>query len=160
MVVDNVRSLENVGAIFRICDAAGVARLYLCGITGYPLAPNDPRPPWVAERAQRHIAKTALAALDNVAWEYRASAAEVVAELKHGGWQIVVLERVAGSINYRQAPYQFPLGLVVGHERAGVAGPVLDLADLVVEIPMYGVGKSLNVAVALGIVVYQVLQSG
>ncbi len=158
VVCDNVRSLQNVGAIFRVGDAARVERLYLCGITGYPPVAEDPRPSWVAERAGRLIAKTALGAMDQIPWEYRASAREPVGELKARGVQIVALERTERSVDYVAARYQAPLCVILGHERTGIADPLLDLADLIVEIPMHGRGASLNVATAFGIWVYEVLR--
>jgi tRNA G18 (ribose-2'-O)-methylase SpoU len=158
VVCDNIRSLMNVGLIFRLCDAALVERLYLCGITGYPPLPNDPRPPWVAERAERVIAKTAIRTVEYVPWEYRPSAAEVVRELKARGVQIVTLEQTYQSLDYTRAPYRFPLCLILGHEREGVEDEVLDLADFAVEIPMYGMGNSLNVAMAFGICVYEMIR--
>src|ERR1700694_5531724 len=85
VVCENIRSLFNVGQVFRLADAVGVERLYLCGLTGYPWYPGDPRPPWVQQRAERQIAKTAISTVDNVTWEYRPSSAEVVRELKARG---------------------------------------------------------------------------
>lgn len=158
VVVDNVRSLFNVGAIFRLCDAVRVARLYLCGITGHPSYPGDRRPPWVARRADREIAKVALRTAESVPWEYRASAPEVVAELRASGVQIVALEQTARSTAYTNARYRFPLALVLGHERAGVDLAVLDQIDLAVEIPMYGQGTSLNVGMAFGICAYEIVR--
>jgi 23S rRNA (guanosine2251-2'-O)-methyltransferase len=155
---DNVRSLANVGAIFRLCDAARVERLYLCGITGHPSYPGDRRPPWVVERAGRVLAKTAIRTIDHVPWEYRPSAVDLVRELKDQGIQIVALEQTPRSVDYCAAPYHYPLCVVLGHEREGVADPVLDLIDLAVAIPMYGAGTSLNVAMAFGIWVYEVLR--
>ena len=158
VVCDNVRSLQNVGLIFRLCDAARIERLYLCGITGYPPVPNDTRPPWVAERAGRVIAKTAIHTVQYVPWEYHPDAAEVVGKLKQSGAQIVALEQTNRSIDYTCAHYRFPLCLVLGHEREGVASSILDLTDLTVEIPVYGLGNSLNVAMAFGICVYEMLR--
>lgn len=157
-VCDNVRSLMNVGLLFRLCDAALVERLYLCGITGYPPGPNDPRPPWVSERAGRVIDKTAIHTVEYQPWEYRPSTIELIRELKAQGQQIVVLEQTTKSVNYARAPYRFPLAMVVGHERAGVEDELLDQADLVVEIPMYGMGNSLNVAMSFGICVYEMIR--
>lgn len=158
VVCDNIRSLMNVGLIFRLCDAALVQRLYLCGITGYPPLPGDTRPPWVSERAGRVIAKTAIHTVDYVPWEYRPDATQLIRELKAGGTQIVVLEQTRQSVDYTCARYRFPLCLVLGHERQGVEDEVLDLADTVVEIPMYGMGNSLNVAMAFGICVYELIR--
>jgi tRNA G18 (ribose-2'-O)-methylase SpoU len=153
-----VRSLLNVGAIFRIADAARVERLYLCGITGYPPIDNDPRPPWVAERAGRVIAKTALHTVSAVPWEHQPSATAVVESLKRQGVQVVALERSERSVPYLRIDYRYPVGLVLGHERGGVGTSILDLADAVAEIPMWGEGQSLNVATAFGICVYEILR--
>jgi 23S rRNA (guanosine2251-2'-O)-methyltransferase len=158
IVCDNIRSLANVGAIFRLADAIRAERLYLCGISGYPPIANDSRPPWVAERAERHIARTAIHTTESVAWEHRSSAIEVIRELKSNGAQIVALERTASSVDYARAAYQLPVCLVVGHERSGVADPILELADLTVAIPMFGTGRSLNVAMALGICAYELVR--
>ena len=158
VVCDNIRSLINVGLIFRLCDAALVERLYLCGITGYPPLPNDPRPPWVAERAGRVIAKTAIHTVQYVPWEYRPDAVEVIRELKNRGAQIVALEQTRRSVSYVRARYRFPVCLVLGHEREGVDRDVLEFADVAVDIPMYGMGNSLNVAMAFGICVYEMIR--
>lgn len=157
VVCDNIRSLLNVGLIFRLCDAARVARLYLCGITGYPPLPDDPRPPWVAERAGRVIAKTAIQTVQFVPWEYQPSALTVVRHLKAQGVQIVALEQTDESLPFTEAPYRFPLCLILGHEREGVEDAVLAEVDFAIEIPMYGMGNSLNVAMAFGIAVYEIL---
>lgn len=158
VVCHDIRSLMNVGLIFRLCDAARVERLYLCGITGYPPLPNDPRPPWVAERAGRVIAKTAIQTAQFVPWEYRPSALEVIRELKSAGVQIIALEQTATSISYTCADYCFPVCLLLGHERDGVGESALDLADVTVDIPMRGMGNSLNVAMAFGICVYELIR--
>ena len=158
VVCDDVRSLLNVGLIFRLCDAARVERLYLCGITGYPPIPDDPRPPWVAERAGRVIAKTAIQTVPYVPWAYRPSALAVVEELKPSGVQIVALEQTTRSVPYTCVDYRFPVCLVLGHERRGVETTALDLADAVVDIPMWGMGNSLNVATSFSICVYEILR--
>ena len=157
MCVD-VRSLANVGQIFRVCDALRVERLYLCGVTGYPPVANDPRQPWVAERAGRVIDRTAIQTVHAVSWEHRQSATEVLRELKERGVWIAALEPTSESVDYTQVDYRFPVGLVVGHERSGIPRPVLALADITVGIPMYGLGSSLNVALALGICGYEIIR--
>lgn len=141
-LVENVRSLYNVGAIFRTADGAGVARLFLTGITGTP--------------PHREIRKVALGAEERVPWEYHRDSADVVARLKAEKVQIVALETVAEAVVYYDAPYRFPLCLVVGHEFEGVRRKTLAQADLIIKIPMYGSKDSLNVAVAYGIAVYQI----
>lgn len=158
VVCDNVRSLENVGLIFRLCDATLVQKLFLCGITGYPRVPEgDTRRPQVIERAERAINKTAIQTVQWVPWEYRESAVEVVRELREQGVQIVALEQTDVSLDYLEAPYHFPLCIILGHEREGVEDAVLAMVDFAVQIPMYGMGNSLNVAMAFGIAAYELL---
>lgn len=143
-VLDNVRSLYNVGSIFRTSDALGVQKLYLCGITG---TPEHPR-----------LAKTALAALQAVQWQYKKSAYQTVKHLKQQGYYIIALERAAKSVPIHPIANR-PMAIVVGHERNGTDMKILDLADQIMEVPMRGVGESMNVAVAYGVASY-VLTSG
>ncbi|MBN1154630.1 RNA methyltransferase [candidate division KSB1 bacterium] len=143
VVLDNVRSLYNVGSIFRTSDAAGVEMLYLCGITG--------RPP----RAEIH--KAALGAENSVPWSHAPDSASVIRQLKREGYRIVVLEHTDSGVHYLEAGYQFPLCLVVGHEITGVADEAVSLADMAIEIPMAGYKQSLNVSVAYGIAIYHII---
>lgn len=161
MVLDDVRSLANVGLIFRICDAVRVEHLYLCGITGHPADPSgaDARPRHVQERAEREINKTAVMAIPFVPWDYQPSALDVVERLHGGGYQIVAVEQVHGSVPYtRSGIYQPPLALILGHERAGVTPSALKSADLCVEVPVFGMANSLNVAMALTLVGYEIVR--
>ncbi|HET6317533.1 MAG TPA: TrmH family RNA methyltransferase [Chloroflexota bacterium] len=159
VVLDDVRSLANVGLIFRLCDALRVERLYLCGITGHPAHRDDPRPRHVQDRAEREITKTAVMAIPFVPWEYCAAAAEVVSELRERGYQSVAVEQAHNSVPYATPGiYRPPLCLILGHERAGVAPWALGGADVCVEIPVYGMANSLNVAMALGIVGYEIMR--
>jgi len=159
VVLDDVRSLANVGLIFRLCDALRVERLYLCGITGHPMHPTDPRPRHVSERAEREITKTAVMAIPYVPWEYADSPVEVVLNLKNQRYQAVAVEQAHHSVPYWTAGlYRPPLCLIFGHERAGIAPAALDLADVCVEIPVFGMANSLNVAMALGVVGYEVVR--
>jgi tRNA G18 (ribose-2'-O)-methylase SpoU len=161
-VLDDVRSLANVGLIFRICDALRIERLYLCGITGHPADPTperDARPRHVQDRAQREIVKTAVMALPFVPWEYQPSAIDVVQGLRERGYQVVAVEQAHHSEPYtRSGIYHPPLCLILGHERAGVAPAALDAADLCVELPVYGMANSLNVAMACALVGYEILR--
>jgi len=152
VVVDGIRSLDNVGLIFRICDAYHVNKLYLCGITGYPAVENDDRPPHIIERQDRRINKTGIKTISYMDWEHRESVEEVLEERKKAGDSIVVLEQTDCSEDYQKAEYSFPLTLVVGHERTGVSDAILKLSDKIIEIPMYGMGNSHNVAVSTAIV--------
>jgi 23S rRNA (guanosine2251-2'-O)-methyltransferase len=162
VVLDDVRSLANVGLIFRLCDAVRVERLYLCGITGHPAYPNperDPRPRHVQERAEREIAKTAVMAIPFVPWEYQHSALEVVTGLRARGYQVVAVEQAHGSTPYTTPGlYRPPLCVIFGHERAGVTPVALQAADICVEVPMYGIANSLNVAMTFAVVAYEVLR--
>ena len=145
VVLDNIRSLNNVGAIFRTADGAGIEKLWLCGITGYP-----PR---------GEISKTALGAEENVPWAYATKALDVVLKYREQGYQIILLEQAHGSVDYDKFHSASPVCLVVGNEIDGVAGELAELADGAVEIPMRGVKNSLNVAVAFGVAVFHLTRS-
>lgn len=152
LVVDGIRSLDNVGLLFRLSEAYRIKKIYLCGITGYPAVPNDDRAPHIIERQDRRINKTAIKTVPLVEWEHCENADEVVRERKEAGDKIVVLEQTDESKDYRKVDYVFPLTLVVGHERTGVSDVILGMADQVIEIPMYGIGNSHNVAISTAIV--------
>jgi len=159
VILNNVRSLQNVGLVFRICDAIRAEKLYLTGFTGYPpLGKKDPRREGVIIHAKNQIEKTAIWTVDYVPWEYKKDAVKLVKELKKKGIQIVAVEQTHESQNYLKAPYRFPLALIMGHEREGIEDPLLKLADFAVEIPMYGMGNSLNVAMALTILGYELVK--
>src|SRR5918912_1945288 len=162
VLLDDVRSLANIGLIFRLCDAARVERLHLCGITGHPPFPSperDPRLPGVQQRALREITKTAVMAVPFVPWEYRPSAHETARELQGRGYQVVAVEQAHGSLPFtRPGLYRPPLCLILGHERAGVGPSALQLADVCVEVPVYGMANSLNVAMAFALVAHEVLR--
>lgn len=159
VVLDSVRSTFNVGQAFRISDAAGIAKLYLCGITPYPdTGIQDKRRLGVKEKATKELKKTALSAYEAVDWSYRSSSIELLQELKSQGFQIISVELTNKSLNYTKAKYKFPLALVLGNEREGVTPENLDLSDQIIEIPMHGKGTSLNVTNSLAIVVYEILR--
>jgi tRNA G18 (ribose-2'-O)-methylase SpoU len=141
-LLDNIRSLHNVGSIFRTADGVGVQKLFLCGITGTP-----PR---------SEIRKAALGAEELVPWEYSPDPLPVVKRLKSEGVRIVALEAAPGAVVYDEVEYSFPLCLVVGHEFHGVRPELLREADTVIAIPMAGTKISLNVAVAFGVAVYHI----
>lgn len=182
LVLDNIRSLLNIGAIFRTADAVGVKKIYLCGISGYPtnklikriddvdiepitgdansnaIIKYKPSQKCTKEFLQNNIAKTALSGLNSVEWEYSISTLDVINNLKKEKVNIVALEQAKNSINYCETNYSKPLAIIVGHERLGVNKKVLNLSDQIVEIPMNGVGKSLNVATATGIILYKSIE--
>ena len=142
VILDNVRSMHNVGAVLRTADAFNVERVYLCGIT--------PRPP------HREIRKTAIGAEESVDWQHAEDATKLVKALKKEGYAIHVLEQAEGSTSlpdYTKSPSQ-PAALVLGHEIEGVNQAILDIADVALEIPQFGTKHSLNVSVAGGIAMY------
>ncbi len=142
VVCHNIRSLHNVGSIFRIADGAGVTKLYLCGYTGYP-----PRP---------EIGKVALGAEDVVPWKRHYQTWRVLDRLRAQGVQIIALENdIPGSADYHEVRPRFPVALLLGNEVEGLSRGLLRRADVVMHIPMHGVKESLNVAVAFGIAVYE-----
>lgn len=144
-VLENIRSLYNVGSCFRTADAMLLDRLVLSGYT--------PAPP------RKEISKTALGATETVPWEHYADPIAAITELKNRGHVIYALELTESSIPLDRLEIpSSPVALVVGNEIAGVGQATLDLCDAAIEIPMYGVKHSLNVAVAFGIAMYSVVQ--
>ncbi|MBI4252571.1 TrmH family RNA methyltransferase [Candidatus Uhrbacteria bacterium] len=150
VVLHDIRSAHNVGSIFRTADAAGLSRLYLCGIT--------PTPRDRFWRAQTDIAKVALGAEEWLPWEYAKSAVRLLTRLKKEGCTILALEQSARSIPYtriRISKKQWSRTvLVLGNEVTGLSRTILNRADTIIEIPMHGRKESLNVAVAFGIAVF------
>ncbi|HEY1304188.1 MAG TPA: RNA methyltransferase, partial [Vicinamibacterales bacterium] len=149
VVLDNIRSLYNTGSIFRTADACGVARVVLCGIT--------PRPDQ-GGRQRRAIKKTALGAEDAVPWEYRADAATALREQSAGGYHIVAVETSPDAVNLFEWTPSWPVCLVFGHEREGISGDLTSQVETVIRIPMLGQKRSLNVATAAGVVLYELLR--
>lgn len=145
LILEDVRSLWNVGAMFRTADALGVSKLYLCGFTG--------RPP------RKEISKVALRAEGWIPWEARGAAWEVARELGERGYKIVALEQTKNSIPISEfvAGRGVKIALIVGNEVRGVSKNTLEAADAIVHIPMVGRKESLNVAVAAGIAVARLL---
>jgi tRNA G18 (ribose-2'-O)-methylase SpoU len=142
VLLDNIRSLYNVGSIFRTSDGARIAKLILCGYT--------PQPP------RKEIEKTALGATKSVPWEYFNDAYAAIAALKSQGIRICVLEHTDKSVPYYSLIRDnFPLCLVIGNEITGVSKGIIAQADMSVEIPMFGIKQSLNAAVAYGIALFE-----
>ena len=142
LVLDNIRSLNNVGAIFRAADGMGVRKIFLCGIT-----PSPPRP---------EIAKISLGAEDTVSYESFADPAKAVRILQEANIPVFCCEQTDRSASIYETTFPHPLALVLGHETSGVDDQVLHLSDGEVEIPMYGSKHSHNVATATGIILGEV----
>lgn len=144
-LLDNVRSVWNVGSMFRTADAAGLAGMYLTGMTATP-----PRP---------DMEKTALGATNTVPWDYWRDPRDACRSISAAGIRLVALEQAEAAQNWESMDWEFPVCFVVGHEVDGVDPDVLALVDEVVEIPMAGIKKSLNVAVSFGVLAYGIRSS-
>ena len=144
IVLDNVRSQSNVGSIFRTADAFATEAIYLCGITATP--------------PHREIQKTALGATEAVAWKYFQKTADAVTRLKSDGYELVGVEQVEGSIALDQfrAEADKKYALIFGHEINGVDQEVLNKCDSCIEIPQFGTKHSFNIAISVGIVLWEV----
>ncbi len=144
LVLDNIRSLHNVGSAFRTADAFRVEKIYLTGITGTP--------------PHREIHKTALGATESVAWQYDEKTEDVLMKLKAGGYKIISVEQTTESKPLHQFEVQprQKLALVFGNEVDGVSDEAIALSDEALEIPQHGTKHSLNVSVCLGIVAWEV----
>jgi 23S rRNA (guanosine2251-2'-O)-methyltransferase len=147
LLLDNIRSLHNVGSAFRTADAFRLEKVYLAGITGTP--------------PHREINKTALGATDSVAWEYFTTPAEVIKELRTRNYRIIVVEQTTESqpLQLFQPLAKVPYCLVFGNEIDGVSDEILSYADGAIEIPQSGTKHSLNVSVCIGIVSWWVCQN-
>ena len=169
IIVDNVLDTYNTGSIFRLADAVAATKVYLCGVTETP--PNT------------RIKKASINTTEWVEWSYFPTTLEAIQDLRQqfprhselvsesqetgspirsgmtkSGIQIVAVEQSDKSVPFEKAEYQFPLALIVSNESTGATQEVLDAADMIVEIPMWGVNKSLNVMVSLAIVLFQAMQ--
>lgn len=142
IVLDNVRSLNNIGSVFRTADAFLIEKIYLCGITAAP--------------PHKEIHKTALGATDSVAWEHRESTMELLEELRGEGYTSLAVEQAENAVmlNDFKVEENKRYALIFGNEVKGVSQEVVSASDLVLEIPQYGTKHSLNISVSVGIVVW------
>ena len=148
-ILHNIRSLYNVGSIFRTADAAGVKKIYLCGYT------PSPKDKFGKYRAQ--LTKVSLGAERSVKWEKINATSVLIKKLKKDGYKIFAVEQSKKSIPYYQLKtknLKLKTGLILGNEIKGLPKSILNLADKILEIPMHGKKESLNVAVAFGIVAF------
>lgn len=142
IVLDNVRSLNNIGSVFRTADAFLIEKIYLCGITATP--------------PHKDIHKTALGATDSVAWEHRESTLELLEELREEGYTSLAVEQAENAVmlNDFKVEENKKYALIFGNEVKGVSQEVVSASDLVLEIPQYGTKHSLNISVSVGVVVW------
>ncbi|GAA4469994.1 RNA methyltransferase [Nibrella saemangeumensis] len=145
LILDDVRSLNNVGSVFRTADAFRAQTIYLCGITGTP--------------PHRDITKTALGATESVNWTYVPDVVTLAQQLKQDGWVIAAVEQAEGSVNLDtfQPDPDNRYAFVFGNEVTGVKQPLVEQADVVLEIPQFGTKHSLNIAVSAGILCWDFL---
>lgn len=143
MILDNVRSLHNVGSVFRTSDAYLVEKIFLCGITAVP--------------PSAEIHKTALGAEDTVQWEYAENTVAVVASLKANGYTVLAIEQVEGSVSLNDFAIDNnrKYAVILGNEVKGVQQSVVDQCDACIELPQFGTKHSLNVSVTAGIVIWE-----
>ena len=142
-LLDNIRSIHNVGSMFRTADGAGLAHLHLCGMTATP--------------AHAKLSKAALGAQEKVPWSYSTNGLDTAVSLKEQGCQLLALEASENAQPFFTTNLELPdsrLIVIVGNEKAGVDPSILEISDCVISLPMYGFKRSLNVAVAFGIVIY------
>lgn len=152
LILDNVLDTYNIGGLFRLADAVGAEKVILCGESETP--PSS------------RIHKAAVGTEEWVPWQYYSTAAEAVEKLKiqNPNVKIIAVEQSEKSIPYTQIPdskfqiQRSPVAIIVGHETEGVSKKALDMADMIVEIPLYGVNKSLNVIVSAAIVLYEIIE--
>ena len=145
IVLDNIRSMNNIGSVFRSSDAFRIEKIYLCGITAKP--------------PHREINKTALGATDSVDWEYFENTLDCIKHLKERNYKIYSIEQTSDSIMLQDFKIEEkPLAIVFGNEVEGVQQEVIDISDSVIEIPQFGTKHSLNVSVSCGIVIWHLFQ--
>jgi tRNA G18 (ribose-2'-O)-methylase SpoU len=145
VICDNIRSLENIGSIFRTSDALGVSKIFLCGISG--------RPP------HHKISKTALGAEETIPFEYCKQTWRLIERLKRDKIKVVALEQDKRAIDISKFEPSFPMALIVGNEVDGVSKNILDRCDEIIFLPMLGKKESLNVSVAFGVAGYNIINN-
>lgn len=145
-IVDNIRSASNIGSIFRTADSLGISEILLCGISSTP--PN------------KEILKTALGATETVKWQYFSNTTDAVEYCRNLEMKIIALEQTDGSIllQHFHAMENVSYAIIVGNEVEGVSHNIINMADSCVEIPQFGLKKSLNVSVAAGIICWELIK--
>ena len=142
VICDSIRSLENIGSIFRTADALGVSKIFLCGISGKP--------------PHHKISKTALGAEKTIPFEYHRQIGRLIDKLKRDKINIVALEQDRKAVLYTKFKLKFPLALIIGNEVKGISKKILKKCDKIIYLPMKGKKESLNVSVAFGVAGYYI----
>ena len=150
LILDNIRSLENIGSIFRTADALGVSKIYLCGISAK-------QPSWANKKQlPEKVVKTALGAEKTIDFEYYRQTGRAIDKLKKQGFKIIALEQAKNAIDYRKLKPKFPIALVLGNEVKGIPQRILKKCGKIIYLPMSGQKESLNVSVAFGAAGYHI----
>jgi len=146
VVLDNIRSLNNIGSVFRTADAFLIEAVYLCGITAQP--------------PHREIQKTALGATESVTWKHFDSTTEAITDLKKSNYKIAAIEQAENSVMLNQFTVEkdAKIAVIFGNEVKGVEQEAIDQSDVVIEIPQYGTKHSLNISISAGVVLWDLLQ--
>jgi 23S rRNA (guanosine2251-2'-O)-methyltransferase len=147
VILDNIRSVHNVGSIFRTADAAGVSMIYLVGVTPAPIDRFG--------RARKDFAKVSLGAEKNIDWKSVPEIFELILKLKEDGVSVVAVEQAKNSVSYKTLPKNKKIAFIFGEETKGLSKEVLASADFIAEIPMSGKKESLNVSVSAGIILFE-----
>lgn len=149
LILHNIRSVQNVGAMFRTADATGINKIYLTGYTPTPLDRFG--------RKRRDLAKSALGAEEYINWESKKSLPALIVNLKKQSFEVIAIEQDQHSINYRRVKLKSKNAFIVGAEVTGIPANILKQCDIIAEIPMRGKKESLNVSVALGVALFRIL---
>ncbi|MFA6524592.1 MAG: TrmH family RNA methyltransferase [Candidatus Paceibacterota bacterium] len=149
LILPDIRSVENVGAMFRTSDAAGINKIYLTGYTPTPLDRFG--------RKRNDIAKSALGAEEFVPWEYKKSITSLLSKLKKEGYYIIAIEQSKNSVDYKKIKLRDKNAFIVGTEVSGIPKSILNKCDVITEIKMLGKKESLNVSVTLGVALFRIL---
>ena len=158
VILDNVRSSLNVGSIFRTSSGIGIDKIYLCGITPTPF--ETAKKFEGQNKKRKDFIKTSLGSEDEIDWEYKENILDLIKELKKENFEIISLEQNERSIDYKTLKIENEnVAIVIGSETDGVQKEVLDLCDIITEIPMLGLKESLNVTIAYAILVYRLFDT-
>jgi 23S rRNA (guanosine2251-2'-O)-methyltransferase len=150
LILPDIRSAINIGAIFRTADAVGISKIYLTGWT--------PRPTDKFGRIQKDIAKSALGAETWVPWEYKKTLIPLINNLKKEGYKIIAIEQDEKAIDYRKVKESNKTAIIMGPEVLGLDKKILNKCDIIAQIPMHGKKESLNVSVACGVALFKILK--
>ncbi len=154
LILDNIRSAYNVGALLRTADGLAVSKVYMTGYTPYPKEKNDTRLPHISRKQTLQIDKTSLGASQSVNWKHETDINALIKKLKEDGYMVATLEQDQKATLLGEFTPPDKLALIAGNEVEGVAREVIDESDIAIEIPMLGKKESFNVAVATAMALY------